>query len=1264
MYHQGVISSRTTVRAQTIAPRALRCLRGRLLASAAAPVLFLIVSAFPVAAQKPASKKPEPPIPVAEIVTANGEPELRVGGVPFFVHAAQFDYFRIPPDLWIRSLLRYRELGINTIDLRIPWNWHEPSDGKIDFDGTTNPNRNLRGLLGEIAGLRFKVIARPGPLIGDHWRNGGLPAWLLAYSDYDMDPPDIQRGLEPPDAALGAKDSNEEAGVWLENKTHMIYSRRWLTAVAKVLAPFAAKNLVKVSDPGEREGEMQEIEIPGPLLFVALGEGVRIPAGGDTSDFVRYLRELRGALVRGGLDAMIFLDAPGAAKEGLPQLQGATDNEPPLRIGFAGQWFYERRMPELVATKPAPGPPQYLQGSLLNDGEASVLVSLVRSLDAQSGFPPLVSAFSPTAVLPRDEARISEPPPENGYLASRLLLGAGARGIVYLPLQDTLTPAGWESPSAARYYRWDAPLDLSGNRGPRAAGVIRNGQLFGAWGGQLAASHVQSDFGIIDLRGAGVISADAASASYAAGIDRLCRIATLAGYTPSFIHAGAQPMERLQRERAIVLEVPLDNTNGFSLPEAVQKALLEYVRKGGVLIYFPSRPKGAMLDELWQGAPAAHPEANHMEEETFGEGRVIGVFKDFYSPESVSENSAITEGRRENVPDVSLFQEVMERAGAQRALRVTNSRETGPSLIANELVANTPKPAQEPARNCADMQLCAAALVSVTNLDPARSADASLEIKESAGMDRRPDSSKISLDVTVPPRESLLLPVHASLCSAVGPAERCSDEVITAGAELLGADRDGKILELAFYAPARATVRLSLESAPTRIEYEENFHLDFDWKQETGELQVQIPRGAAPAYWRVLRVHLRYTPHVPEKMIQGNDFLRGVEYDVFDSVRFPLGAEAAIPSLPPLLSADTNSGGYLVVSATNHSDDLRSVDFNLDGPFHGSGYTRIPANQQTFTRIRFQPARTPAGALVQTPPGPDGLLQGTLAMRAGRDRLNGPLGFIPQSKDAISTYQYDFDEDGAPEWMLESSRLRLIVSPADSGRAEALVNKSTNQDLITFGGAMHDLVLSADAESEDGGASDEIAFNRAYRAEWTGEKDSPSLRLAFQEHSGSPAGHRIEKTVRFAKPEMLEISYRISRDSGSAAQQDESGEKEMFASEFSVPALATEDARTRFCWQAAEIPPASAESSPDHTSAATPCEEFSSRGDSLTLPPGMSRLVVQNPGSPGVAIEWTSGKVVVIPKSYSAQIRILNDIPDTPDSSAEFTVRYTLMDAN
>src|SRR5579872_5886699 len=145
-----------------------------------------VFSAQSVAQKIPAQKPVVPPTGL-QIVSNENEPELRVDGIPFFIHAAQFDYFRIPEDLWFRSLDRYRELGINTIDLRIPWNWHEVRDAEFDFDGRTNPRRNLRGLLQLIAEKRFRLIARPGPVIGDHWRNAGYPAWLLKYSDYKMD---------------------------------------------------------------------------------------------------------------------------------------------------------------------------------------------------------------------------------------------------------------------------------------------------------------------------------------------------------------------------------------------------------------------------------------------------------------------------------------------------------------------------------------------------------------------------------------------------------------------------------------------------------------------------------------------------------------------------------------------------------------------------------------------------------------------------------------------------------------------------------------------------------------------------------------------------------------------------------------------------------------------------------------------------------------------------------------------------------------------
>src|SRR5579864_3967057 len=117
-----------TRKGKSAAPRRTVC---RLLVT----VLSIAFFAPHSAAQKVPAQKPVAPPTGLEIVANAGEPELRVDGVPFFVHPAQFDYFRIPADLWFRSLDRYKELGINTIDLRIPWNWHEIRDADFDFDG-------------------------------------------------------------------------------------------------------------------------------------------------------------------------------------------------------------------------------------------------------------------------------------------------------------------------------------------------------------------------------------------------------------------------------------------------------------------------------------------------------------------------------------------------------------------------------------------------------------------------------------------------------------------------------------------------------------------------------------------------------------------------------------------------------------------------------------------------------------------------------------------------------------------------------------------------------------------------------------------------------------------------------------------------------------------------------------------------------------------------------------------------------------------------
>jgi len=522
-------------------------------------ITILVATFFPVhaLAQKPSAQKPVAPPAGVQIVSNADEPELRVDGVPFFLHAAQFDYFRIPPDLWFRSLDRYRELGINTIDLRIPWNWHEIGDAEFDFDGHTNPRRNLRGLLQLIAEKHLRIVARPGPLIGDHWRNAGYPAWLLTYSDYKMDEPAIKAGLAPPDAELTTRDGNAAARDWLANDTHMVYARRWLTAIARELAPYSSKNTVQITEPGEREGETQDVEISGPLLFVALDDAVAIRNGTSGPDLSRYLGELRRALTRGGLDAASFMNAPDVMAQGAPSLSTASATEHQDGVGLTGEWLFKPSAEPAVQGRTGVSSSELHDRELLTSRDAFSLSFLANSLGTQADFPPLLSGFATTTFAPGEDIRAEQPPPENMLLASRLLLGSGVRGITYSPLQDTLTPAGWGTPSAARYFRWDAALDLAGNHGLTAKGVTRNGQFISKWGAMLAASHPRADFGIVDLRTC--LRAEPADESAALPmtrtIEQIVRVSRLAGFTPELLNPAAQSVERL-RHNAVIGTMP------------------------------------------------------------------------------------------------------------------------------------------------------------------------------------------------------------------------------------------------------------------------------------------------------------------------------------------------------------------------------------------------------------------------------------------------------------------------------------------------------------------------------------------------------------------------------------------------------------------------------------------------------------------------------------------------------------------------------------
>ncbi len=96
-----------------------------------------------------------------------GKRELIVSG--------EIHYFRIPRALWKDRLQKAKLAGLNTISTYILWSYHEPEEGRYDFNG----EKDLGYFLRLCSSMGLYVIARPGPYICSEVDAGGFPAWLL-----------------------------------------------------------------------------------------------------------------------------------------------------------------------------------------------------------------------------------------------------------------------------------------------------------------------------------------------------------------------------------------------------------------------------------------------------------------------------------------------------------------------------------------------------------------------------------------------------------------------------------------------------------------------------------------------------------------------------------------------------------------------------------------------------------------------------------------------------------------------------------------------------------------------------------------------------------------------------------------------------------------------------------------------------------------------------------------------------------------------------
>ncbi len=1185
----------------------------------------------------------KPPAGIA-IVDHNGFPELRVDGAPFFIHSAAFFYFRMPRDQWEPMLEHYRRLGINTIDIYIPWNWHEPKEGEFDFDGHTNPRRDLRALLGIIAQKRLKLIARPGPEILNEWRHGGYPGWLLERPEYQMNAIDWLEGRYPPLDGLNAHDSEAAASGWLANTTHMEQTRAWFSAVGKELAPYSSHRVVTLptDDP-----DAPPHAASGPLLFVQLGDDFAINRTNRVGhDFWRYTGDLREMIEAAGVDVPVFINPTDMRISA----EGATQEHP---IGVMGQWY-------LPSSKAAGSAKIHVDAK-----DAGEIELFTEELKTQPNFPPVMIEYQAGWYAPADDDRPPASPPENTLLSSRLLIGNGIRGFNYFPLQDTYSPAGYSVPWANRSYRWDAALDANGDMQPRLQAVQRNGRLLRRWGSQLAASHKRADFGIVYSMGAYpqdlLTAPDIMSVSDTAM--RLERLATLAMFSSELLDPQYQPASQLERDPLLLLPVADPTKPEFQLSNLAQQNLVEYVRKGGTLVTFPARPSGQIIEQLWKTAPedsavAAPAEGSPVRARwKFGEGEVIESTKDFLS--WIDMNGSLSQNRKQMEADwaIRALQEFMATAALRPAVEISGNPQGTKDLIASEIVTNEGT-GLFGARDAGE------GFVSVTNLSEKETVDADLSALSPAAPARRTGGVYVPLHVVVPPLESLLLPLEERLCSESTTNAPCNDAVESSGAELLRVQRDGKVLELMFYVPTSSAVLLRLAQHPSHVTLEGTTIPEAHWTAQTNELEVTIPRGAAPSFLRILRVDLPYVPHVPEIDKPGKPLPNEFEYSVWNGLSLPVSATTFLRSYPPLVAITADQPATVLFSGINHNTKFpHSVDISITGALHGSDSFTIPLEQSSVDKIILRPSGADAMALT---PDADGLLHGTAKLHSGRDQRTIPLAFVQLPQGALTRYRFDFDRDGANEWVLESDRLRLVVSPESGGTAIALADKSNGANLTTSVGLLRDAFSYTEnplginplrARGRYG------LFNRAYTAEWAGDKTNPELKLSYNAADVFPSGATIEKSIRFDGPDAFQVDYHVTLAALAAnAASSPEAQPQSFVVMNSFPAVSTPTEPTRYCWQSKEGSSDPAEQ-PTSTAGENPnlhCVDFAAQGAPIMVPDSARSVEIHSPGRPVMEVSWecmdTCPRMTIEPKNFSSLFR-LQFPPLAPGSDAHYATK-------
>jgi beta-galactosidase len=109
-----------------------------------------------------------------------GKNEFLLDGKPMQIISGEMHPARIPKQYWRHRIQMAKAMGCNTIAVYVFWNYHEQAQGVFDFK---TENRDIAEFIRICQQEKMWVLVRPGPYVCAEWDFGGLPTYLLKYSD-------------------------------------------------------------------------------------------------------------------------------------------------------------------------------------------------------------------------------------------------------------------------------------------------------------------------------------------------------------------------------------------------------------------------------------------------------------------------------------------------------------------------------------------------------------------------------------------------------------------------------------------------------------------------------------------------------------------------------------------------------------------------------------------------------------------------------------------------------------------------------------------------------------------------------------------------------------------------------------------------------------------------------------------------------------------------------------------------------------------------